>query len=63
MRGAAPAGLPARDLAIALTSMNERVLYATFGGDGPAVAEEDAIDVLLSVWLTAIYQTHDPASG
>ena len=33
--------VPTRDraeyLAVALTSMNERVLYATFSGDGPAV--------------------------
>jgi TetR/AcrR family transcriptional regulator, ethionamide resistance regulator len=54
-RGAAPAGLPARDLAVALTSMNERVLYATFSGDGPAIAEDDVVDVLLGVWLTAVY--------
>jgi len=63
VRGAAPAGLPVRDLAIALTSMNERVLYVTFGGDGPAVAEEDVVDVLLGVWLTAIYRTNNPPSG
>jgi AcrR family transcriptional regulator len=56
-RGAAPAGLPARDLAVALTSMNERVLYATFSGDGPAVAEADVVDVLLEVWLSAVYGT------
>ena len=54
-RGTAPAGLPARDLAVVLTSMNERVLYATFSGDGPAVAEADVVDVLLAVWLAAIY--------
>jgi AcrR family transcriptional regulator len=56
-RGAAPAGMPARSLAIALNSMNERVLYATFSGDGPAVAEDDVVDVLLGVWLNAIYGT------
>jgi TetR/AcrR family transcriptional regulator, ethionamide resistance regulator len=56
-RGAAPPGLPARDLAVALTSMNERVLYATFSGDGPAVAEADVVDVLLGVWLGAVYGT------
>ncbi|SCG53361.1 TetR/AcrR family transcriptional regulator [Micromonospora halophytica] len=60
-RGAAPAGLPARDLAIALNSMNERVWYATFAGDGPAVAERDVVDVLLDVWLTAVYRTTSPA--
>jgi AcrR family transcriptional regulator len=54
-RGAAPPGLPARDLAVALTSMNERVLYATFTGDGPAVPEADVVDVLLGVWLSAVY--------
>ncbi|MCM0677511.1 TetR/AcrR family transcriptional regulator [Micromonospora phytophila] len=59
-RGAAPDGLPARDLAIALNSMNERVWYATFAGDGPAVAERDVVDVLLDVWLAAIYRSSTP---
>ncbi|SDE98456.1 transcriptional regulator, TetR family [Blastococcus aurantiacus] len=54
-RGAAPAGPAARDLAIALTSMNERVIYASLSGDGPAVADEDVVPVLLRVWLTAVY--------
>ena len=54
-RGAAPPGVPARDLAVALNSMNERVLYATLSGDGPAVAESDVVDVLLEVWIGAIY--------
>ncbi|MGZ4505691.1 MAG: TetR/AcrR family transcriptional regulator [Blastococcus sp.] len=61
-RGAAPPGLPARDLAVALNSMNERVLYATFSGDGPAVAESAVVDVLLEVWLTTIYQRAMPAA-
>lgn len=59
-RGAAPAGLPARDLAIVLNSMNERVLYATFAGASPAVDEEHAVDVLLGVWLSSIYLTANP---
>lgn len=59
-RGAAPRGIPARDLAVALNSMNERVLYATLGGDGPAVAESDVVTVLLEVWLRAIYGTAPP---
>ncbi|HEY0449830.1 TetR/AcrR family transcriptional regulator [Actinophytocola sp.] len=59
-RGAAPPGLPARDLAVALNSMNERVLYATFAQDGPSVAEESVVDVLLTIWLNAIYQTTTP---
>lgn len=59
-RGAAPAGLPARDLAVALNSMNERVLYATFSDDGPAVAQSSVVDVLLTIWLNSIYQTATP---
>jgi AcrR family transcriptional regulator len=54
-RGAAPAGVPARDLAVALIGMNERTLQATFAADAPAVSEEDVVDVLLAVWLNAIY--------
>ncbi|OLF10347.1 TetR/AcrR family transcriptional regulator [Actinophytocola xanthii] len=60
VRGAAPPGLPARDLAIALNSMNERVLYSSFAHDVPTVAAEDVVDVLHTVWLNAIYQTTDP---
>src|SRR3954447_384447 len=60
VRGAAPPGPPARDLAIALNSMNERALHGTFAGDGPAIAEDDVVDVLLDVWLTAIYHTPAP---
>jgi TetR/AcrR family transcriptional regulator, ethionamide resistance regulator len=56
-RGAAPPGPAARDLAVVLTSTNERVLYGTFSGDGPALAETAAVDVLLEVWLRAIYGT------
>lgn len=59
-RGAAPGGVAARDLAVTLNSMNERVLYATFSGDGPAVDEADVVDVLLEVWLCAIYQRAIP---
>lgn len=61
-RGAAPAGVPARDLAVALNSMNERVLYATFSDDGPAVAESHVVDVLLNVWLNSIYQRSAPVA-
>jgi TetR/AcrR family transcriptional regulator, ethionamide resistance regulator len=60
-RGAAPLGVPARDLAVALNSMNERVLYATLSGDGPAVAEDDVVGVLLEIWLGAIYGS--PSAG
>ncbi len=54
-RGAAPTGPAARDLAIALTSMNERVIYASLSGDGPAVADTDVVPVLLRIWLAAVY--------
>jgi AcrR family transcriptional regulator len=59
-RGAAPVGLPARDLAVALIVMSERVLYATFSDDGPAVTESSVVDVLLTVGLNSIYQTTTP---
>jgi AcrR family transcriptional regulator len=54
-RGAAPAGQPARDLAIALLQMNERAQFATFAGEAPAIDEERMIDVLVDVWVLAIY--------
>jgi AcrR family transcriptional regulator len=57
LRGAAPSGPTARDLAILLTSMTERAMYATFSGDGPAVAESAVVDALLEVWLRSIYGT------
>jgi len=59
-RGAAPAGVPARDLAVALNSMNERVLQATFATQEPAIDEESVVDVMLSVWLGAIYGARQP---
>jgi AcrR family transcriptional regulator len=59
-RGVAPPGPPARDLAIALTSMNERTLHGTFAGEDQAIAEDDVVDVLLDIWLTAIYHTPEP---
>ncbi|GAB3463241.1 TetR/AcrR family transcriptional regulator [Actinophytocola sediminis] len=62
-RRAAPPGLPARDLAIALVSMNERVLYSSFARDVPTVDERDVVDVLHTVWLNAIYQTTSPPAG
>jgi TetR/AcrR family transcriptional regulator, ethionamide resistance regulator len=59
-RGVAPAGVPARELAIALNWMNERVLHAAFEGDSPAVAEETILDTLVEIWLRAIYCTSTP---
>lgn len=54
-RGAAPAGAPARELATALIQMNERVLYSSFADESPAIAADQVIDVLLGVWVNAIY--------
>jgi AcrR family transcriptional regulator len=59
-RGAAPPGPPARDLAIALVQMNERVQYATFAGESPSLADERVLDVLVDVWLRAIYGSAEP---
>jgi AcrR family transcriptional regulator len=54
-RGVAPPGQPARELAIALLQMNERAQYATFAGESPALAEDKILDVLVDVWVRAIY--------
>jgi AcrR family transcriptional regulator len=59
-RGVAPAGVPARDLAIALLQMNERVLHAIFVDEEPAVAEDKVVDVLCTVWVSTIYGTPNP---
>lgn len=59
-RGAALPGVPARDLAIALNRMNERVLQASFEDDAPAIAEDGILDTLVEVWLRAIYGTTAP---
>lgn len=56
-RGVAPAGLPARDLAIALLQMNERAQYATFAGEKPSLAEDRILDTLVDIWVRAIYGT------
>jgi AcrR family transcriptional regulator len=62
-RGAAPDGVPARDLAVALNLMNERTLHATFAGQTPAVDEAKVIDTLVAVWLRAIYGAVEPGEG
>lgn len=59
-RGAAPPGQPARDLAIALVQMNERVQYATFAGESPSLEDERVLDVLVDIWLRTIYGTAEP---
>ncbi|HXY44099.1 MAG TPA: TetR/AcrR family transcriptional regulator [Acidimicrobiales bacterium] len=62
-RGAAPGGIPARDLAVALNRMNERVLEASFDGDTPALDDAAVIDTLVEVWLRAIYAAVTPPRG
>ena len=61
-RGAARGGVPARDLAVALNWMNERVLHAGFAGHAPTIDESQVVDVLLAIWLAAIYGGGAPAS-
>ena len=36
--------------------MNERVMYASFAGERPSVPEDQVVDTLLGIWLSAIYQ-------
>ena len=54
-RGAAPSGVPARDLATALVQLNERALGAIFNDESPAITEDAVVEVLDHVWLSAIY--------
>jgi AcrR family transcriptional regulator len=54
-RGVAPDGIGARDLAIALNWMNERVLFATLSDDAPAIPDEAVLETLVEVWMRAIY--------
>jgi AcrR family transcriptional regulator len=61
-RGAAPDGLPARELAVALNLMNERVMYASFAAEQPSVAGDDVVDTLLGVWLHSIYPATPPTA-
>lgn len=62
-RGAAPDGLPARDLSVALNWMNERVLHTTFAGHAPTIDEDRVVDTLLAIWLSAIYGGVTPRGG
>ncbi len=59
-RGAALPGPPARDLAVALNWMNERVIHVTATGQAPSLAEDDLLDVLLTVWLRTVYGGDGP---
>lgn len=59
-QGAAP-GPTARDLAVVLNRMNERVLQATFEQDVPFLDEDSMLDTLTEVWLRAIYAERAPS--
>ena len=56
-RGAAPPGQPPREMAIALVQMNERAQYATLLGEEPSLDGDRVLDVVIDVWLRAIYGT------
>jgi len=56
-RGAAPAGISARNLAITLTLMNERVLMASLRGESLAIDHASVLDVLSETWCRSIYGT------
>lgn len=62
-RGAALPGPDARLLAVALNWMNERVLHAAMSGQHPSMEENDALDVLLTVWSRAVYGDDSLGSG
>jgi len=57
--GAAPDGIPARDLATSLNWIVDRVLSTTFLGQTPAVPEERLLDTLVSIYMGAIYHRLD----
>jgi AcrR family transcriptional regulator len=62
-RGAAPGGIDAQDLSVALNLMNERVLTAAFTADSPSISQPRAVDTLSTIWLRSIYGTDSPPSS
>ena len=54
-RGAAPATIPARELATTLNLMNEAVMVSSFIGHEPALPDDRVLDNLVHVWVTSIY--------
>lgn len=59
-RGAAPQGVDARDLAVSLNLMNERVITAVLNQESPAIPESSALDVLSTIWIRSIYGSDNP---
>lgn len=58
-RGAAPPGPPARDLAVCLNRMTERIYETTLGDDEPTIADDRLLDTLVDVWVRVIYAAAD----
>ena len=54
-RGAAPGGIPSRQLAIALNWMTERAFHASLSGQEPCLTPDETLEVLLQVWSRSIY--------
>lgn len=62
-RGVAPPGIPARDLAVCLNRMSERIYETTLGADAPTLEDDRVVDSLVEVWMRAIYGTPAPVDG
>jgi AcrR family transcriptional regulator len=62
-RGAAPAGPPARELAVALNLMNERVLQSALEGQQPMIDADAVVETLTIAWLRVIYGAEEPPPG
>jgi AcrR family transcriptional regulator len=54
-KGRAREIVDARATSTALNAMNERVLVASLGGEQPALAPDEVLDVLTDIWCTTIY--------
>lgn len=54
-RGRVLAGLPSREMAIALVWMTERAFHASLTGQEPCLPADQVLDVVLQIWSRAIY--------
>jgi TetR/AcrR family transcriptional regulator, ethionamide resistance regulator len=54
-RGVAPEGVPARDLALCLNRMNERIFETKLGDEELTLADDRLLDTLVDIWLRSIY--------
>ena len=62
-RGMALEGVDARSLAVALNLMVERVFHTALSGQPPALAEDEALEVVLLVWSRSIYGDDSLGAG